>query len=610
MIDLKKQIKLINELISDEIFLSQLCAFFNNNEKNVDKALGLIIAYYLNTLDPNFGYTLEELLKKITIKTDQNFLYAPVDATTAKYIRIFGINNRVLDGELPVNVQKVAESISFDPISRKRELLFRSRLIDAIKVSKPRVLYTTLFKEPKGEEKAIDISEPEQEHYTTILKDHISRVARENTGALISDGKKIVNKYIDSKRHIIVVRREQKEIDLGSKVGTYEAMSPISIFNIGFLELPSTYKIKQLCLKGGLPQPEYKEKPKFQKPQYLVRYYRYELVPITDDFDYYNDALTGDADYDIDILYHKHDNKDSKSKISSLFDENLRSIKKSTEVIQLTKYGDKYEINNGRHRLIYLKHMFKRMTDPNTKAGFKPIDFQVPAIVNHGIESEEVNNLLLTIQNRHTSTRFLKDNISNDRENIIIMIGNKVYKVENIEELKEFVYSQHQDKYLIGINAKVDLNYNYIICKILYVLKGNYTKLSFSDVVNIIKRYGVDYDGKVIKTDTLNFLELYRSYVNIVVHLSMNKVYYPDKDMMDYLKHKIDVFNLGRKAVDFINNYPENLDISIFELPTLLRESGIMGEQTKILVAELIKEFQLDKVINERNERIRKKRIG
>ncbi len=143
MIDLKKQIKLINELISDEIFLSQLCAFFNNNEKNVDKALGLIIAYYLNTLDPNFGYTLEELLKKITIKTDQNFLYAPVDATTAKYIRIFGINNRVLDGELPVNVQKVAESISFDPISRKRELLFRSRLIDAIKVSKPRVLYTT-----------------------------------------------------------------------------------------------------------------------------------------------------------------------------------------------------------------------------------------------------------------------------------------------------------------------------------------------------------------------------------------------------------------------------------------------------------------------------------
>ena len=64
----KKQIKRISQLINDEEFLRSLCAFFNNNEENVDKILSLIIIYYLDTLDQNFDYTIEELVKNVNRK--------------------------------------------------------------------------------------------------------------------------------------------------------------------------------------------------------------------------------------------------------------------------------------------------------------------------------------------------------------------------------------------------------------------------------------------------------------------------------------------------------------------------------------------------------------
>ena len=563
----------------------------------------LIISYYLNTLDPRFDYTIEELLQKINTRYNQNILYASIDCCTAKTIRILGINNSIIDRELPDNVKKVAKSISFDPVGDSNGVEFSENLHKSMEDLKPRVLYKVLLKEPKNQEAEISVTEPEERHYTTIVKKHIQEVTKTTTGAIFTEGTKIVNKYVDGKRHIIIVPKNHSSIDLGHRVGTYEPINKISLGNIAFLEIPSIYHIKQICLKQSPPQVEKNRSLEEPEIKQLVNYYRYEYVQITDKFEYVSPALTGDADYDIDMIYNGLDRKDSRGKLSSVFDENLKRIKRNTEIIQLSKQGNKYKIENGRHRIVYLTHMYKTMTS-SKHSSIKPEDFKIPAVVIHGIENEELNNLLLTIKNRHRNAFFLKDNINNDDENVIIIIDNKVYRVGNIDELKEFVYSTHQDKYYIGNHQDIKLDYEYIINKIIYILKGEYRQLSLYDIVRIIKQYGVKYDGNLIQTDTLNYLELHRAYMNTIVTLDKNKTFYPEKDELKELERKIKLFDVSREIIRFIENYPSNLELRESELPARLKDDPRFSNYDSSFLIWSIRYYHLDELIAKRKERI------
>ena len=604
MNEIKRQIKLINILINDDAFLQRLCAFLNNNEESVDKVLSLIIMYYLNTLDRRIDYTIEELIERINRKYDQELLYAQVDCCTAKTIKLLGINNSVTEGNLPDNIKKVARAISFDTVGETDSLSFTESLHTAMGDLKPKALYSTLLKEPRDGKKEISVTEPEQRHYESIVKKHITDVTKTTTGALFTESSKIINKYVDSKRHIVVVPKNHASIELGTKIGTYEPLSRISSNNVGLLELPSIYHLKQICLKRRPPKVEPRRKSTKEITP-LVSYYRYEPVQITDKFQYETPALTGDADYDIDIIYNGLDRKDSRGKLSSIFDENLKRIKKNPEIIQLTKVGNKYKIENGRHRIVYLTHMYKRMTESKT-SGIKPEDFRIPAVVIHRLENPEVNNLLLTIKNRSSHSVFFKDNINDDNENIIIIMDNKVYRVGNIDELKEFVYSTHQDKYFIGNQKELSINYEFFIHKIIYILKGEHSHLSFYDIARIIKQYGVKYDGELIKTDTLDYRELYRAYMNVIVTLDKNKTFYPDRTELQELEHKMALFDLSREIIRFINNYPENLELKELELVQRLREDNRFAKYDELYLNRVINYYRLDVILANRNKRIPK----
>ncbi len=607
MNEVKRQITNLNLLINDEEFLRRLCAFFNNSVENVEKILSLIILYYLTTLDNDFNYPIEELIKLVNRKYDDKFLFAGVDCVTAKRIRLLGINSSITEGEIPLNLLKTAATISFDQISPKEELLFTQSPHKAIIDLKPRALYNVLLKEPKGEEREVSLTEPEKKHYTTIMNDHIHRIMRDNTGALCTDGKRIINKYIDSKRHIVVVPSNHKAIDLGRSIGTFEAIGNIYPPSIGIIELPSNYQLRQICLENTSPLEERtSRREKGTREKFLVNYYRFEPVTINDEFEYFNNQVTGDADYDVDLLYAGYLSRDSKNNISPTFEENLKRIKKSTELIQLSKYGDKYEIINGRHRLIYLKHMYKVMVEPGSVDRLKIEDFSIPALVNYGIENEECNNLLLILKNRDRSIKFLKDNINNDDENIIIIIGDSVYRVGNIEELKEFVYSRHQDKYFVGTNAKVELDYEYIINRIIYNMKGNYKNLSFFDIINAIRQSGIDYHGTVLKTDTLDYFALHTMYMSVLANLERYKAFYDDIDIMEKIGSNLIAFEISQNILDFINSYPEDMELNPFELVKLIQEDGRCNGYTEEEIRDAIKSHNINIVIYERNKRIRK----
>ena len=606
MNEVKRQIANINLLINDEEFLRRLCAFFNNNVENVDKALSLIIIYYLTTLDPFIDYTIEELMKLANRKYDNNFLFAQVDCLTAKHIKLFGINNSITEGAIPLNLQKTATAISFDPIPRNEELLFTQNPHKAITDLKPRALYATILKEPKGEEKAVSITEPERKHYTTIMSNHISRITRSNTAALITEGKKIINKYIDTRRHIVVVSRDHKAIDLGRAVGAFEAIGNIYPPSIGFIELPSVYGLKQICLENNMPDVEKsRQTTKGTREKYLVSYYRFEPITIDDKFEYFNNEVTGDADYDVDLLYAGYLSRDSKNGISSVFDENLRRIKKSTELIQLTKYGDKYEIINGRHRLIYLKHMYSIMTDPKVVDRLKREDFSIPALINHGIENDECNQLLQIIRNRHRTVKLLKDNVNDDEVNVIIIIDDRVYRVGNIEELKEFVYSLHQEKYFVGINSKVELDYEYIVSRIIFNKKGEYKNLSFIDIIRILKEQGIEYHGTLLKTDSLDYQELHTMYMSILANLERCKIFYDNNEIMSKLETKLLEFDISQDILSFIQSYPENMELNPFELVKLLQEDERFNKYSLDQLNGAIRSHKINVAIYERNKRIR-----
>ena len=82
-----------------------------------------------------------------------------------------------------------------------------------------------------------------------------------------------------------------------------------------------------------------------------------EQITIDEDFKYYNSELTGNPKVDLQLIYGSKDVHNSVGILTRPSEDNIARIKRNYD-ISLTKCDDTYLINNGRHRIVYLKHYF------------------------------------------------------------------------------------------------------------------------------------------------------------------------------------------------------------------------------------------------------------
>ena len=268
-----------------------------------------------------------------------------------------------------------------------------------------------------------------------------------------------------------------------------------------------------------------KEFPPEKKKKYSSLYYSaYEEIPITEDFIYDNDELTGEATYDIDDLYGKFNSNGSREKISELNLSQKLDIIKQSHDLRAIKKDNTYTIVNGRHRLIYLKYYYlsnyKQCKTPFELKMLKDM-VTVPILLDKTIEDDEIQSVLIYLEQINPNIRFYKTNILNNNCDLIIVNRNKAYHIKSKEELIKLAsYLGNRienNEFMIGINTDLDSYlYKIIIYKLITIFKSEFFKMDLMDIVKYLQNNTIMIGNNEIKLSTINYHLLYYSYMTAV----------------------------------------------------------------------------------------------
>jgi len=256
----------------------------------------------------------------------------------------------------------------------------------------------------------------------------------------------------------------------------------IRFADIADLMVPTKEKIEEIC---QLNEREKKKREKSTRCQtqrgfdiIAFTYSRKELITITPSFQYDYPTATGNIQIDFQNKYQEEryiDRPQTLHPLNKDYQTNIEDIKTHTDIL-LKKVGNVYEIENGKHRILYImKH---------------GIPVQIPVTMTRRIEDREFNEILCILKENYQA-KFYKNNILNDEPNILINIQGKAYVIKNKQELLSF-YKSIRDKepltnyqsipFDIKPNGNIKTYENMIYQKYLEVgdiiLSSNFTELS------------------------------------------------------------------------------------------------------------------------------------
>lgn len=204
--------------------------------------------------------------------------------------------------------------------------------------------------------------------------------------------------------------------------------SDIRLKDLENLSIPSLSELENICKdnikKKGQQSKKidfYKEQMNFTETEFT--YTRLELVTINPSFIYYNSSLSGNIDKDFKLLY--EDDRYGNNPLSPLnnsYYDNIEKIKKQSD-IKINKYGNLHDIENGRHRIIYILKNAKEVT--------------IPVKMTRRIEDREFNIILGKLKEKYQVSIY-KNNLLNDEYNILIIVNGNMYDIKNKDELISF----------------------------------------------------------------------------------------------------------------------------------------------------------------------------
>ena len=305
------------------------------------------------------------------------------------------------------------------------------------------------------------------------------------------------------------------------------------------IRVPSVDFINKLCESNIIERREIENREKhFDElkgfSEVGFTYARPEMLHLNKKFNYYYYGCTGDAHQDYHQLYgdERYTKVDPLNPLARNYYDNVDSMKYSNN-ISINKYGNLYDIENGRHRLVYLLH--------------HEWDVDIPCTVTRRIENREFNIITAKLK-RNYHARIFKNNLLNDDPNILICINNKLYKINGIRELKDF-YSHISDlvyirKYFIssfGIleyHSPVFLTYKKELIEYLSEAGLGILDMDFSE---LLKRFP-NHDNQLF----------YEAYNQLKISFLRSRIYESEKDLS---KNLLDEY---RNIVSSLNKHKNN----------------------------------------------------
>ena len=221
------------------------------------------------------------------------------------------------------------------------------------------------------------------------------------------------------------------------------------------VRIPGSDFINKLCESNILEMKEIEKNKREQEKRLSnligfnevgFHYTRPEMVHLDKNFHYYYADSSNDIDYDYKQLYkdERYSNEENSPLLRNYY-ENLDSIKVFNN-IQVSKYGNLFKIDNGRHRILYLLHH-----------GW---DVDIPCSVTRRIENKDFNIITHKLKKNYYA-HFYKNNLLNDEANILIDLNGRLYKTNGVDELKDF-YNHVRDinylkKYFVSDFDSIDI---------------------------------------------------------------------------------------------------------------------------------------------------------
>jgi hypothetical protein len=459
----------LNKLLKDSKFLVALCNYSNNDITTVTKNLARIIEYYVSNPDSEYPNNLDKLFQAIANSPHQdNYHIIPYNACYSKALKTIGINPDLYYRD--ASLFWLNSLLSYQPIPER--MVIYDNIEEALTsgFTSPQMLYKQILKQPGNHQQDFNVGDSEMDYYSGVMDTRLGNTKYNNSKKIQKLSKKVLKKYMD--RGVILCFIKESEIK-----------NTIQPSNFLMINLPTKHQLENICAFNQnyrIGSKISKNKPEEQQEQRklsALRYSRVELIPIDDTFIYNNPELSGDASYDIDIVYGRLDYKCTKNTVSNNPNENISRIKDLND-IHVTRFQGEYFINNGRHRLVYLKNYYeknKKYYESIGKLNELKKYLTIPVSVELTIEDKKVNDLLTSLERTRPKIKFLKADVTNDDLKLVIIDQGHAYYVESerdILELSKYLLSDKPlNKFYIGGLTRVKKDYHELFYHLTAILK-------------------------------------------------------------------------------------------------------------------------------------------
>lgn len=576
---LQKRINKLNKLLNSESFYLKLCSYSNNNINDVIDNLSKIIFYYLYNHDSDLSNSLESLLNVINSPLEESTQYLIYPTNTFYYnqIKLAGLNNTFsFTKKTEIYLEKLASILSVYPQNIKYSLQVFFNLHQAILTSffSPTILYQDILKQPHNQERPIIIGESETTYYQSVLKTRLSIAEPSLYEVGTNIAKKYLSKILEAKPLLVFLPTNKVSNEELTKL---EISSYINSSNLLFLTLPSYYELQTICAlnKGLTPgtkinfqtaNPEHHQEREEKSNYNPYTFSRFEKISVNLSFNYINPEFSGDPFYDIDKIYGILDTNKSREVITHNFYENLEQIR-HTFNINVKKIGSDYLIQNGRHRIIYLKHYYLKHYEYYKKINrlsYLDEKVTIPMFVEYSIDNQEYISLLDELK-KITTFSLLKNEIRNNDLELLIVLPNYVYFITTSSELKTLLelikQGNYTNKFLISYNNSEDYtNCEKLIRYIILSIKEYFFKMSFLSLLNYLKNNLSLQEQFGIDISNINIRALYYSYNSYINRYFIKTLSPTSKDIISEIEEENNYIKLGQIIIDFLNNHQEYRD--------------------------------------------------
>ncbi len=564
---INQRINIINELLNNYDFLTSLSNYSHNDFNTFIHNISLMINYYLNSNSFVVTENMEYLFTKInSTSLSSNYSFYPTNTYFKKTLRLNGL--QLSSNTLPrylLDLRTIEQSVSMNCENKVHKPEVFNDLEPALTtaLTYPSIFYESILKTPKTKEQ--NYEEDEVSHYHSILQTRLENVPNALRESSTKKAHKWFNVFVGQKPLLVIFSSNLKS----------QNIKPVFL---SYLELPTKYTLEQICHQNKKPKDKQSQP---ERPRCYVLYSRYESLPINTEFTYSNEELTGDSDYDLDLIYGALDYNGTRSKISNEPYVNMQRIKDSYNIV-VRKQNGQYEIKNGRHRLLYAKNYYIQNYDYYKSKDQLDLLRKLTSLtvnVEHYIEDEDINKLLKYLLTRYKA-KFIKYDINDDEPGIIILIDNKAYVVNNLDELSALINdlaSNTKSKYYLSDNEENQpIDYNQIMNYLIITLKDQIYTMNLLDITKYLLTNGYYIGNKHFILTSIDYYTLYNKYTSLQSMIKLHELQNKPLDIVNRALTNIRLLEIGKIIIDIIKSKKYAIDLEWPELLPILKNNPLL----------------------------------